>query len=62
MLEDVYIALGGTPDLQGKITFKKIEEVLKGENDLSAEIEKSLKKISNNKDEVTFEEFVKFFQ
>lgn len=61
-LEDAYIALGGTPDLQGKISFKKIDDVLKTEPELANEIEKHLKKISGNKDEVTFEEFVKFFQ
>ena len=60
--KDVYIALGGTQDLQGKISFKKIEEILKGEMDLAVEIEKNLKKITNNKEEISFEEFVKFFQ
>jgi hypothetical protein len=61
-LEDVFIAFGGSPDLQGKISYKTIQETLKSEPELASDIEKSLRKICNNKEEISFDEFIKFFQ
>ncbi len=56
------MALGGRDDLQGTIPTKKIQEILKGEFDLNDDMEKMLKKVAQNKDEIGFEDFVKFFQ
>lgn len=54
--------MGGRSDLQGTISSKKIQEILKGEFHLSEDMDKMLKKICQNKDEIVFEDFVKFFQ
>ena len=36
---DAFIALGGSQDLQGTISTKKIQEILKGEFELSDDLE-----------------------
>jgi len=60
--KDTFIALGGDPDNNTKIATSKIQEILKKEFELSEELEVTLKKISQNKDEISFEDFIKFFQ
>ena len=60
--KDTFIALGGDPDNNTKIPTSKIQEILKKEFELSEELEVTLKKISQNKDEISFEDFIKFFQ
>ena len=60
--KDAFIALGGDPDLNTKISTAKIQEILRKEFELSEEIEITLKKIAQNKDEISFEDFMKFFQ
>ena len=59
---DAFIALGGDPDLHTKISTSKIQEILRKEFELSEELEITLKKIAQNKDEINFEDFMKFFQ
>jgi len=59
---DAFIALGGDPDLHSKISTSKIQEILRKEFELSEELEITLKKIAQNKDEINFEDFMKFFQ
>ena len=59
---DAFIALGGDPDLHTKISTSKIQEILRKEFELSEELEITLKKIAQNKEEITFEDFMKFFQ
>ena len=59
---DAFIALGGDPDLHTKISTSKIQEILRKEFELSEELEITLKKIAQNKDEISFEDFMKFFQ
>jgi hypothetical protein len=54
--------MGGRSDLQGTISSKKIQEILKGDFQLSEDMDKLLKKISQNREEINFEDFVKFFQ
>lgn len=61
-LEDVFVALGGKSNLEGTITYQNIKDSLKGDIEFSADVERMLKKICHNKEEVTFEEFIKFFQ
>ena len=60
--KDAFIALGGDPDLHTKISTSKIQEILRKEFELSEELEITLKKIAQNKDEISFEDFMKFFQ
>ena len=60
--KDAFIALGGDPDLHTKISTGKIQEILRKEFELSEELEITLKKIAQNKDEISFEDFMKFFQ
>ena len=60
--KDASIALGGDPDLHTKISTGKIQEILRKEFELSEELEITLKKIAQNKDEISFEDFMKFFQ
>ena len=60
--KDAFIALGGDPDLNTKISTAKIQEILRKEFELSEELEITLKKIAQNKDEISFEDFMKFFQ
>ena len=60
--KDAFIALGGDPDLHTKISTSKIREILRKEFELSEELEITLKKIAQNKDEISFEDFMKFFQ
>ena len=60
--KDAFIALGGDPDLNTKISTSKIQEILRKEFELSEELEITLKKIAQNKDEISFEDFMKFFQ
>ena len=60
--KDAFIALGGDPDLNTKISTAKIQEILRKEFELSEELEVTLKKIAQNKEEITFEDFMKFFQ
>ena len=60
--KDAFIALGGDPDLHTKISTSKIQEILRKEFELSEELEITLKKIVQNKDEISFEDFMKFFQ
>ena len=60
--KDAFIALGGDPDLHTKISTNKIQEILRKEFELSEELEITLKKIAQNKDEINFEDFMKFFQ
>ena len=62
MLENAFVALGGREDLQGTISSKRIKEMLKGEFELSEDMDKMLEKISQNKDEICFDDFVKIFQ
>ena len=59
---DAFIALGGDPDLHTKISTSKIQEILRKEFELSEELEITLKKIAQNKEEISFEDFMKFFQ
>ena len=59
---DAFIALGGDPDLHTKISTSRIQEILRKEFELSEELEITLKKIAQNKDEISFEDFMKFFQ
>ena len=59
---DAFIALGGDPDLHTKISTSKIQEILRKEFELSEELEITLKKIAQNKDEINFEDFMNFFQ
>ena len=59
---DAFIALGGDPDLHTKISTSKIQELLRKEFELSEELEITLKKIAQNKEEISFEDFMKFFQ
>ena len=40
--------MGGRSDLQGTISSKKIQEILKGDFQLSEDMDKMLKKISKN--------------
>ena len=60
--KDAFIALGGDPDLHTKISTGKIQEILRKEFELSEELEITLKKIAQNKEEISFEDFMKFFQ
>ena len=60
--KDAFIALGGDPDLHTKISTEKIQEILRKEFELSEELEITLKKIAQNKEEISFEDFMKFFQ
>ena len=60
--KDAFIALGGDPDLNTKISTSKIQEILRKEFELSEELEITLKKIAQNKEEISFEDFMKFFQ
>ena len=60
--KDAFIALGGDPDLHNKISTGKIQEILRKEFELSEELEITLKKIAQNKEEISFEDFMKFFQ
>ena len=60
--KDAFIALGGNPELNGTISTSKIQEILRNEFQLSEELEVTLKKIAQNKEEITFEDFMKFFQ
>ena len=60
--KDAFIALGGDPDLHTKISTGKIQEILRKEFELSEELEITLKKIAQNKEEIIFEDFMKFFQ
>ena len=59
---DAFIALGGDPDLHTKISTSKIQEILRKEFELSEELEITFKKIAQNKEEINFEDFMKFFQ
>ena len=60
--KDAFIALGGDPDLHTKISTGKIQKILRKEFELSEELEITLKKIAQNKEEISFEDFMKFFQ
>ena len=60
--KDAFIALGGDPDLNTKISTAKIQEILRKEFELSEELEITLKKIAQNKGGISFEDFMKFFQ
>ena len=60
--KDAFIALGGDPDLHTKISTGKIQEILRKEFELSEELEITLRKIAQNKEEISFEDFMKFFQ
>lgn len=60
--KDAFIALGGEPDLNGTISTSKIQDILRKEFELSEELEITLKKIAQNKEEITFDDFMKFFQ
>lgn len=60
--KDAFIALGGDSDLKGTISTDKIQEILRKEFELSEELETTLKKIAENKKEISFNEFKKFFQ
>ena len=60
--KDAFIALGGDPDLHTKISTSRIQEILRKEFELSEELEITLKKIAQNKEEISFEDFMKFFQ
>jgi len=60
--KDAFIALGGDPDLHTKISTGKIQEILRKEFELSEELEITLKKIAQDKEEISFEDFMKFFQ
>ena len=60
--KDAFIALGGDPDLHTKISTGKIQEILRKEFELSEELEITLNKIAQNKEEISFEDFMKFFQ
>ena len=60
--KDAFIALGGNPELNGTISTAKIQKVLRDEFELSEELEVMLKKIAQNKEDITFEDFMKFFQ
>ena len=59
---DAFIALGGDPDLHTKISTGKIQEILRKEFELSEELEITLKKIAQDKEDISFEDFMKFFQ
>lgn len=59
---DAFIALGGDPSLKGSISTSKIQKILRDEYDLSEELEQTLRKISQNKEDISFEDFMKFFQ
>ncbi len=60
--KDAFIALGGDPDLHTKISTGKIQEILRKEFELSEELEITLKKIAQDKEDISFEDFMKFFQ
>ena len=61
--KDAFIALGGDPTSEGStISTSKIKDILRKEFELSEELELTLKKIAQDKEEITFEEFMKFFQ
>ena len=60
--KDAFIALGGAPALNTKISTAKIQEILRKEFELSEELEITLKKLAQNKDEISFEDFMQFFQ
>ena len=60
--KDAFIALGGDPDLNTKISTAKIQEILRKEFELSEELEITLKKIAQDKEDISFEDFMKFFQ
>ena len=60
--KDAFIALRWDPDLNTKISTAKIQDILRKEFELSEELEITLKKIAQNKDEISFEDFMKFFQ
>ena len=60
--KDAFIALGGDPDLHKKISTGKIQEILRKEFELSEELEITLKKIAQDKEDISFEDFMKFFQ
>ena len=61
--KDAFIALGGDPTSDGStISTSKIKDILRKEFELSEELELTLKKIAQDKEEITFEEFMKFFQ
>ena len=60
--KDAFLALGGDPELHSKIPTSKIQEILRKEFELSEELEITLKKIAQNKEEISFEDFMKFFQ
>lgn len=60
--KDAFIALGGQPELNGTISTSRIQDILRKEFELSEELEITLKKIAQNKEDITFEEFMKFFQ
>ena len=60
--KDAFIALGGDPDLHTKISTGKIQEILRKEFELSEELEITLRKIAQDKEEISFEDFMKFFQ
>ena len=60
--KDAFIALGGDPDLHTKISTEKIQEILRKEFELSEELEITLKKIAQDKEDISFEDFMKFFQ
>ena len=60
--KDAFIALGGDPDLHTKISTGKIQEILRKEFELSEELEITLRKIAQDKEDISFEDFMKFFQ
>ena len=60
--KDAFIALGGDPDLNTKISTAKIQEILRKEFELSEELEITLRKIAQDKEDISFEDFMKFFQ
>ena len=59
---DAFVALGGDPELKGTINTSRIQEILRKEFELSEELETTLKKIAQNKEEISFDDFMKFFQ
>ncbi len=61
-LGDAFIALGGKADLTGTIDTNRLQEIMKNQFELNNDPERLMKKVTQNKTEINFDEFVKFFQ